>query len=184
MQAAGTLFCPGRSWALSLRVLILGLLLPFLIQPALAEEAYQIKAAFIFNFTKFVDWPKEMEQAGGDLRLCIVGGNPFGDYIFQLNGRKVRNFFLRVHLAAPDDDLSHCHILFLSQTTSNQKLLGRLADSPVLTIGDYEDFLKDGGGIRLFSEDNRIRFDVNLPRIKGSDLDISSKLLHLARQVM
>ena len=157
------------------------LLLLFFALSARAEEAYQVKAAFIYNFTKFVTWPTVMEQRGGELRLCLYGGNPFGDYIFQLDGRKVRNFYLHVEEIQSVNEVSSCNILYLNQ--SSRKVLDAVADHPVLTVSDHNGFAEHGGSIELLSENNRIRFDVNLQRIKDCGLEISSKLLQLARQV-
>ena len=157
------------------------LLLLFFALSARAEEAYQVKAAFIYNFTKFVTWPTVMEQRGGELRLCLYGGNPFGDYIFQLDGRKVRNFYLHVQEIRSVNEVDGCNILYLSH--GSRKALDAVADHPVLTVSDSNDFAEHGGSIELLSENNRIRFDVNLQRIKDCGLEISSKLLQLARQV-
>ena len=165
-------------WRCALLCLLLGI-----VPGASAEDAYQIKAAFIFNFTKFITWPEAMEREGGDMRLCLFNENPFGNYIYQLDGRKVRNFYLRIVQPRDADELDSCHILYLSTGKQSAPTLERLAQLPVLTIADYEGFAVNGGGIELLSEDNRIRFDVNLQRIKGSGLDISSKLLSLARKV-
>lgn len=155
-----------------------------LITPAVqAEDAYEIKAAFIFNFTKFISWPADMEQAGGDLHLCLFSSNPFGDYVYQLNGRKVRNFYLRVSQPAKVAELAGCHILFLADAQDAGRVVEQLAAQPVLTISDHDGFVQAGGGINLFPDNDRIRFDVNLQRLKGCGLDVSSKLLSLARQV-
>lgn len=115
--------------------------------------------------------------------MCLFSGNPFGDYVFQLEGRKVRNFYLRVLQPVSTTALEQCHILYLAAERDHQQLLTDIAEKPVLTIADHEGFLRRGGGIELLSENNRIRFDINLQRIKGSGLDISSRLLHLARKV-
>lgn len=152
-------------------------------QTSRGEEIYQIKAAFIFNFTKFISWPAELEQAGGDLRLCMLDGNPFGDYVYQLNGRRVRNFYLRVSETKSRDQLSMCHIVYLSDPKVDSELLSALASLPILTISDVDGFMPAGGGISLFPENERIRFDINLQRLKSCGLDVSSKLLSLARQV-
>ncbi len=149
-----------------------------------AEEAYQIKAAFLYNFTKFVTWPEAMEQQGGELTLCIFDGNPFGDYANQLNGRKVRNFQLRILQPASVNDLAGCNILFVSGAEQTVRALQSVATLPVLTVSDQSGFAARGGAIELLSEDNRIRFDVNLQRIRDSGLTMSSKLLQLARQVL
>ena len=182
MNCAGVRAAQGVGRASGGWAVLLCLLL--LIPAARAEDAYQIKAAFIFNFTKFITWPEAMEQQGGDLRLCLFQGNPFGDYVFQLEGRKVRNFYLRVVQPKTAAELGQCHIVYLMPDKDIEQVLAAIASQPVLTIADHDDFTRQGGGIQLMSENNRIRFDVNLQRIKGSGLDISSKLLHLARQVM
>lgn len=184
MDQAGDRAAQGRTrragnWCLAL--VWLSMALP--VSSTGAEDPYQIKAAFIFNFTKFVTWPADMEQQGGDLRLCLHGGNPFGDYVFQLEGRKVRNFNLRVVEPESPASLAQCHILHLMPGKGNGKVLNELAGEPVLTVGDYDSFASQGGSIQLLSEQNHIRFDVNLQRIKASGLEVSSRLLHLARQV-
>ncbi len=184
MDRTGVQSAQGAGRAGGWRLAVLCLLLALPVALARGEDAYQIKAAFIFNFTKFITWPAAMEQEGGDLRLCLFNGNPFGDYVFQLEGRKVRNFYLRVVQPKSSAELGRCHILYLVPDETTSQLLAGIADKPVLTIADEDGFATDGGGIQLLSENNRIRFDVNLQRIKGSGLDISSKLLHLARQVM
>lgn len=169
----------GATW----RRLLLCAVMLSVAQPVRANEIYQIKAAFIFNFTKFISWPAELEQAGGDLRLCLLDGNPFGDYVYQLNGRRVRNFYLRVSETHSHDQLASCHIVYLSGPKVDSELLSRLASLPILTISDVDGFMPAGGGISLFPENERIRFDINLQRMKGCGLDVSSKLLSLARQV-
>jgi len=179
LQAAQEVKRRARGW----RMLLLWLWLIMPMRGMGAEEAYQIKAAFIFNFTKFVTWPADMEQQGGDLHLCLLGGNPFGEYVYQLEGRKVRNFSLHVQQIQLAEELTQCQILFVA-AKGHQELLSGIINKPVLTISDYDGFTSQGGGIELLSEDNRIRFDINLQRIKASGLDISSRLLHLARQVL
>ncbi len=183
MDWAGVRAAQGLSCARKWRAVLFCILISFLSAAAQGEEAYQIKAAFILNFTKFVTWPEVLERQGGDLVLCLYDTNPFGEYIFNLNGRKVRNFSLRVSVPLNLSELDQCHIVFLSGEKSGKTVLDRLAQQPVLTIADYAGFAETGGGIELMSEDNRIRFDVNLKNIKGRSLDISSKLLHLARKV-
>lgn len=183
MDWVGLQSAQGAGCASKWRTLLLCLVFLIASPPSFAEDAYQIKAAFIFNFTKFIVWPEAMEQEGGELRLCLFDSNPFGEYVYQLEGRKVRNFYLRIVQPESFQQLTVCHIIYLSQTKTDQKLLSGIADLPVLTIADADGFAQQGGGIELLSENNRIRFDVNLERIKSSGLDISSKLLHLARQV-
>lgn len=149
-----------------------------------AEDVWAVKAAFIYNFTKYVVWPADLEQQGGELRLCLSGGNPFGAHILALEGRKVRNFNLRILEPATPAGLGQCHILYLAGEGDSPEALAAVAGLPVLVIAGHEDFLEEGGGILLLDEDSRVRFDVNLQRIKANGLEISSRLLHLVRKVI
>lgn len=148
-----------------------------------AEDAYRIKAAFLYNFTKFVTWPAALEQQGGTLNLCLFDGNPFGEYVHVLSGRRVRNFELRIREVQTLADLPACNILFLAGEKQTAQVLGAVAGQPVLTISDQAGFVGQGGAIELLTDDNRVRFDVNLQRVRDQQLDMSSRLLQLARRV-
>lgn len=169
-----------KKWAFAGLLMLLCLLSAASVR---AEDIWQVKAAFIFNFTKFVNWPAELEQQGGQMNLCLYRDNPFGDHIYRLEGRKVRNFSLHVMQQDNQESLKDCQIIYLANAANAEKALVSIAGRPVLTIGDHESFTREGGNIRFLSESNRIRFDINLQRSREDGLGISSRLLQLARQV-
>lgn len=147
-----------------------------------AEEEAQLKAAFIYNFTKYVTWPLSIEQASGTLRVCVVGKKAYSDEIAQLNGREVRTFELEVVPLSLTDSMTACHVLYLSGLKPD-KVLGMISTLPILTISDEPGFASLGGIIGLITEGRRIRFDINLGRARDAQLQISSRLLQLARRV-
>ncbi len=149
---------------------------------AFGEEEARLKAAFIYNFTKYVTWPQDVEQAGGKLNVCIVGKNSYFDELSQLQGREVRAFVLEIRKLRISADLEGCHVAYLSGYRP-AKLLPKIDRQPVLTISDEEEFVDTGGMIGLVRDGRRIRFDINLGRARDARLQISSRLLQLARRV-
>lgn len=147
-----------------------------------AEEEAQLKAAFVYNFTKYVIWPIATEQASGSLRVCALGQHAFTDELAQLNGREVRSFELEVVRIAAADAIDDCHLIYISGTDS-RKVLAKARGKAILTISDEADFVTQGGIIGLLAEGRRIRFDINLNSARESQLQISSRLLQLARRV-
>jgi hypothetical protein len=149
---------------------------------------YEIKAAFLYNFAKFVEWPPEsFPQPSTPMSLCVFGDDPFGgslDTVVQgetLNGRR-----LAVRRTRDLPQARECQILFISASEKGRaaEALSEVRGASVLTVGEGKDFLDQGGVIRLFLEQNRVRFDINLDAAERNRLKISSKLLALARTVV
>lgn len=148
---------------------------------------YQVKAAFVYNFAKFVIWPdEETGGQGKEFVLGILGDDPFGEFIDQvvsgklLRGRRIEVRRMR-KLAGPPG----CHIVFVSRS-EREKLKSILLDlehSPVLTVSDLEDFSKNGGMITLLLKHGRVRFAINASAVERAGLRMSSRLLALARIV-
>lgn len=147
-----------------------------------AETEAGLKAAFVYNFTKYVTWPAAAEQQGGSLLLCVVG-QPASKALLSLTGRKVRAFHLDVAELKSDADLSHCHILYVNSRKSILDL-DAFSHRAMLTIGFSETFLSQGGMIQLYQEKRRLRFNINNGRAKQAQLKISAKLLLLAGKVL
>jgi hypothetical protein len=142
---------------------------------------YEVKAAFLLNFTRFVEWPPSA-FSGGDapLVICIRGDDPFGTVIDQIvegelvNGRKVVVERMR------SDEQKSCHVLYAG---SNRLIALAAGGGAVLTVGEGADFLHQGGMIAFVLENRRVRFDVNLKAVTNAGLKLSSKLLSVARSV-
>jgi YfiR/HmsC-like len=145
---------------------------------------YQVKAAFLYHFTKFIEWPAAAMQ--GDIVIGVLGEDPFGPAIdFLFDDKELRGKRFRVQRFSNAADARSCHILFFSVPNPHElkKELDALSGAPVLTVGDNDDFLRAGGMIYLFVDKNKIHFDVNLAMARRSQLTLSAALLRLARNV-
>jgi hypothetical protein len=150
----------------------------------LPSKEYQVKAVFLFNFAQFVEWPTNaFSDAHSPLVIGVLGDDPFGNFLDEtVRGETVDNHPLVVRRYRHVDEINECHILFVSQSESKQlkEIFSKLNGRAILTVGDFEDFAKDGGIIRFLNENNKIRFRINLDSAKAANLTISSKLLRLA----
>lgn len=172
---------------LLLRLILLVALTP-MAQMAWAEATEaELKAAFVFNFTKFVEWPAESLTATPDsLNICLLGSHDaFFDAIHDLNGKRANNRNLNVRVLGRGESPKHCQVLVLAESEAEQFeiVLKRLEGLPVLTVNGSGRFLDAGGIIGLVTDDGKVRFDVNLAAAKRGNLVLSSNLLRLARQV-
>lgn len=147
-------------------------------------EEYQVKAAFLFNFAKFVEWPAQAFKSPGEpIGICVLGPNPFGSSLEKFVQGKVvgtRKFVVREVRDA--QQAGDCHILFVSAEgwTRSLAVLGDIRKCCVLTVGEMEDFIAGGGMINLKLEDARVRVEINPNAAERAQLRISSKLLSLA----
>jgi YfiR/HmsC-like len=149
-------------------------------------QEYQVKAAFIYNFAKFVEWPPGVfSDPRTPLVLCIVGVDPFGMALDTLNEKTVKDRKLVIHKSTQMGDLAACHMAFISASEKERlaRLLDGLTRAHVLTISDIESFLQVGGIINLITVDNKIGFEINIDAAQRAGLTISSQLLRLATAV-
>jgi uncharacterized protein DUF4154 len=147
-----------------------------------------VKAAFLFHFAQFVDWPPEaFKDATSPLTYCTAGEDPFhGALDASLNGKMIGARPVRVvHFRQPQE-IRGCQIVFLGTPEKRfiSAALENLKASPVLTVGESENFVQGGGMIGFFLEDNKVRFDINLSAAERSKLKISARLLTLAKTVI
>ena len=153
-------------------------------EPEFSE--YEIKAGFIYNFAKFVEWPPEISRDDNKaLTLCISGANPFGNSISVISNKTVQNRRLEIRTLGKNKDFKGCNMVFIS--SSERELLSQLFEmlrnSPVLTIGDSKDFAQNGVMINLVMDGSKVRFEVNTESARRARISISSKLLKLAKTV-
>lgn len=149
---------------------------------------YQVKAAFLYNFSKFVEWPaKAFPAPNSPIRFAVVGEDPFGAELDRaLEGKVVggRPLVLQ-RFGSATADLRRCHIVFISSSEARRlpDLLELLRGAPVLTVSEMEPFVRAGGVIRLTEDDRHVRFEINVQAAEQEGLQISSKLLALATVV-
>jgi hypothetical protein len=146
---------------------------------------YQVKAAFLMNFTKFVEWPSgAFSDAASPISICILGDDPFGRALDQVvEGETVNARKLVVQRLAATPRPKSCQILFITKAEKEaSKVLAGLG-AGVLTVGEGDGFLHEGGVIAFVIENRRVRFDINQAAAENTALKISSKLLQVARSV-
>jgi len=147
----------------------------------------ELKAAFVYNFAKYVDWPADtLNATPGVLPLCLVGAqDALFDALTEMEGKMVKNRSLRVRAASRHDNLKACQVLVMADSEAEhfEAVLRRLEGVPVLTVNGSDRFLDAGGIIGLVAEGKKVRFDINLGAARRNNLVLSSHLLKLARQV-
>jgi YfiR/HmsC-like len=152
-------------------------------EPALPE--YQLKAVFLCNFAKFIEWPTGAFAGPDDpIIIGVMGENPFDDYLKQaVKGKMVGNrSFVTKHVRL-SAEARKCHILFIanSEWRRLREIMNGLSGASVLTVSDLDHFLEAGGIIRFYMEGKKVRFETNSEMAKHSQLKISSKLLKLGK---
>jgi hypothetical protein len=147
-------------------------------------EEYQVKAAFLYNFAKFVEWPTQAFKGSNDpITVCVLGQNPFGNALeLAISGKSVAGRPFVVREIASANQAAGCHILFVSSSERKRfrSILGDLKIGGMLTVGEAQGFTADGGVINFKLEGGRIRFEINLDAAQQEQLRVSSKLLSLA----
>jgi YfiR/HmsC-like len=153
---------------------------------ASSPTEYDIEAAYLFNFMRFVEWPPTTMADGSSLHICVLGQDPFGEALDatlaggSIAGRNVT----AVRISEPKESLN-CHILFISSSENSRlsQILLALDKTPVLTVSNAPHFVDRGGMIEFTLERGKVRFEVNLAVSSGAGLVLSSDLLKLAKRV-
>lgn len=169
-----------------LKGMILGLLLATAAQGQSAEE-YRVKAAFLLNFARFVEWPpQEFKSTTDPIAICVVGQNPFGSSLEEaVTGKRVEGRTFLVRQLSIGQPVSGCQLLFVSSSERNRlhAILAEIKIDGVLTVGETDTFASEGGMINLKIEAGRVRLQVNVEAAEEAKLRISSALLSLAQIV-
>lgn len=179
---------PGRAFLRPF--LIIAVFMLFIFPACHAQDRsreYQVKAIFLYNFTQFVEWPSSVfKEKTSPLIIGIVGKDPFGNYLDEtVKNEKIADHPLVVQRFETMEDVTSCHILFVNITEKNvlREYLHNMADRSVLTVGDTDHFIRDGGMVRFVPDNNKIRMQINVTAARDAGLTISSKLLRLAEIV-
>jgi hypothetical protein len=163
-----------------------GLLLCCIARPQVSDE-YRVKAAFVYNFTKFVEWPAQSFKSPQDpMSICTIGKNPFGDALTEaIHGKPVNGRAVEIRAVENPEDACTCQILFIrsSERKRLRSILDKIAGRSVLTVGEMDTFAMEGGIINLKFDGDKIRIQVNLQAAERQHLTISSHLLNLAQIV-
>jgi YfiR/HmsC-like len=148
---------------------------------------FQVKAAYIYNFGKFVKWPTfAPANQSGSFTICVLDGDPFGNTLqSDLAGESVGGKPVAVKRLPKARDAAACHILFISaaQGKNLEQILAAVDQTSVLTVSDMPDFSKRGGMIQFILDGDRVRFEINLDSAGKSHLVFDSELLKVAAAV-
>jgi hypothetical protein len=147
---------------------------------------FQVKAAFVYNFVKFVQWPRDSFPATGDvpISICVLGQDPLGDALESLKGLTAYGRNISVRRIAGQAEIDRCQVLYICKSERDaivNILKGMKAG--VLTIGDMRSFASTGGIINFVIVDNRVSFEINVDAAEKARLRISSQILKLAKIV-
>jgi len=150
-------------------------------------DEYQVKAAFVSNFAGFVEWPPEVFKGPADpLSICVLGRNPFGRSLEAMTeGKTVGGRSFAVRQVSGASQAGGCHIVFVSSSERLRfrSILESFKAASVLSVGDANDFVAEGGVINLRLESGKVQIEISVGAAKEKNLRISSRLLSLARNV-
>jgi hypothetical protein len=164
---------------------------------------YDVKAAFLFNFIKFTDWPKNKPAEPNKIIIGVLGQDQFGDSFNSVQNKLVRNKKLVIkrygkftdlcknlkdntaNPCANLEDLKKCHLLFIckSETPHLKQILEAVSAGSVLTAGECDKFLDAGGMINFILSENKVAFEINTAAAKDAKIQINSRVLRLAKRI-
>jgi len=151
---------------------------------ALAQEPseYRLKAAFVYNFIAFAEWPDNAPPA---MNLCIVGTDPFGAEIDGLQGKAAHGRSITLQRKSAGESLRSCQVAFIAPAAIEQlpRILEALRGQPVLTIADSPGAMRRGAMLNMNVSQGKVSFEANLAAARAAQLSLSSKLLRLATEV-
>ncbi len=146
---------------------------------------YKLKAAYMLNFAKFINWPQERDE-GDTFRICIYGNNPFGSALAGAESKKIKGKAVKLVLTSNPEDLDDCRLVFISPSEANRvkSILKKISGKPIVAISDVKGFATAGGTIEFVSVGNKLRFVINYSQAKSSNVKITASLLGLAVEVL
>lgn len=156
-------------------------------RPAVAQGSIEsdIKAAFLYNFTKFIEWPA-LPQGSEPFRICVIGDPAFAQAVDRIiDGESLQGHPLRRIDPQTPQEARDCGILYVgaAETDRGMRIAAAVRQAPVLVVGEGPRFVSQGGAIAFVLDNNRVRFDINTTATSRAGLKVSSKLLRVARNV-
>jgi len=150
----------------------------------LEPTEYGLKSVFLYQFCRFMEWPNSAFSSPSDpLIIGVIGDDPFGSLLREaVEGETYHGRPIRIEHYRNPRDIKRCHILFVSRSSVDEMgdILAAVAGKSVVTVGETDDFLDQGGMIALTADRNRVRLRVNQSSLRAANVDVSSKLLRVA----
>jgi hypothetical protein len=162
------------------------LAVPWLRAQASRPTDYDVEAAYLYNFGRFVEWPASVTSNSDSFSVCVLGQDPFGPALdATLAGETIGGKSVIAKRISTPQEAARCHILFMSSTEDSRlnKIIEALGKDAVLTVSDMPKFSQRGGMIQFVLEGKRVRFEVNLTATQRAGLTLSSELLKVATAV-
>lgn len=150
-----------------------------------SDEERLFKAALIYNFAKFTTWPDSSAEQTLPLNLCTLGKNQLIEDIKKLEGKIIKGRKVTIISTNKKHNIEHCHILYIADTEEKifKKILIKTNGKPILTVSSLSGFTDKQGMIQFYREDGRTRLIINLDAARHAKLEISSRLLILAKVI-
>jgi hypothetical protein len=148
-----------------------------------AGNEADVKVAFLYNFFKFIEWPKAAASQAA-YSLCTEKNDSLGEGLLVLEQKTVGINVMHIYRDVSDKKLPECHMVYIGSSENIKLILDRLKGLPVVTVSDQVDFIEQGGMIGLIQDGNRLNFEINLDRINAEGVHIDVKLLKLAKNVI
>jgi hypothetical protein len=151
-----------------------------------AATEHEVKAAFLFNFLKFVEWPGSVASSNTPIVIGVVGESPLREALPKiLDGQTVKGRSIRMVSLRPGDPIDECQLLFVAHGTNEEteEVLKAAKGKPILTVGESPEFLPQGGMINFVVMDQKVRFEINTAALDAAGLRADSRLLAVARRV-
>ena len=153
----------------------------------MVAREYQVKAIFLYNFVRFITWPDAaFPDAHTPITIGILGDDPFGPLLEEaVQGEVIDGRSLTIKRSTRVEEVIDSHMLFVGKSEKGRvgQILAAVQGKSILTVGETEAFARQGGIINFITVDNKVRYEINLEAAKRAHLDISSKLLSLAKIV-
>ncbi|MGI2110060.1 YfiR family protein [Shewanella frigidimarina] len=168
------------------RQLLYSLLVVFVLLPrsSMAQDSFDLKAAFTYNFAKFTQWPESRLNALSAWKICFFG-NQYHDSFMGLSNKKLVTQPIKPILLSETSQIEQCDVVFIDANSRDltRRLFLAVDNKPILTVSDISGFAVQGGMIEIVEKDKRLFFNINIKVLEASGLDISSQVLKLALEV-
>ncbi len=175
-----------RPWLTAVALALTLLAVPCLRAQASRPTDYDVKAAYLYNFGRFVEWPASVTSNSDSFTVCVLGQDPFGPALdATLAGETIGGKSVTAKRISTPQEAARCHILFMSSAEDSRlsKIIEALDKEAVLTVSDMPKFSQRGGMIQFVLEGKKVRFEVNLGAVQHAGLTLSSELLKVATTV-
>jgi len=153
-----------------------------------STNEYQLKAVFIYNFSKFIEWPENaFADSSAGFQICVLGDDPFGEVMTALNNRSYLSHPIQIKYPHNLNEAKKCQILYVNDSGKSAQwrdLVKNLGDAPVLTVSSSDDAMQSGIGIGFVIKEGKIRWAINLNSTHKAQLKVSAKLVEIAVSIV